>query len=96
LLLDSKFKPMQAEGAASPMADPRGQDFVDKFLASDSIAQSMRDGSIAERFDWVSRRYADRLAIHDLRKTLSYSELAASVGRVRAAGERYVFEPCGG
>ena len=45
---------------------------------------SVLDGSVIDRFDAVACRFSQRLAIEDLSRRLTYSELAALVDRIAA------------
>jgi amino acid adenylation domain-containing protein len=52
------------------------------------IPLSALEGSVPDRFDAVARRFADRPAIEDLDRRLTYEELAALVRRIAAGIER--------
>jgi fengycin family lipopeptide synthetase E len=48
----------------------------------EAFPYSALEGSIVERFEAVTRRFAERLAIQDLTSRMTYSELAAMVNRI--------------
>jgi non-ribosomal peptide synthetase component F len=46
---------------------------------------SALDASVSDRFDDIAERYSDRLAVSDLNRSLTYSELKLLVDRIAAA-----------
>jgi len=52
--------------------------------AFEAFPRSALRGSISDRFEDIAARYADRVALSDLERTLTYAELAELVGKVAA------------